>query len=131
MSEVYGTACSGGSCSESLMEERVLGNPIYNYQLLKRVTVYWANVEKAIGKVDGAGSLARMKKIKKKVLDLPTESDLVTAARRLNRLAEVYDLPAGDLVAGVIQVLDPVINSSGICHVMPCKKVTFLSEKLS
>ena len=38
---------------------------MYNYQLLKRVTVYWANVEKAVGRVDGEGVLARIRKIKR------------------------------------------------------------------
>ena len=62
--QVYG-GCPGGACDEETMMERVLGNPIYNYQLLKRVTVYWANVEKAISKVDREDTLSRIKKIKR------------------------------------------------------------------
>jgi hypothetical protein len=65
VSAVYGRACPGGQCSEQAVEEHVLGNPIHNYQLLKRVTVYWANVEKAISKVDREAVLAAIRKIKK------------------------------------------------------------------
>lgn len=98
--QVYG-GCPGGACDEETMMERVLGNPIYNYQLLKRVTVYWANVEKAISKVDREDALSRIKKIKRweqvksqhtlarRNRELPTESDLQSAARSLTYLAEV------------------------------------------
>ena len=40
-----------------MTRERIIGNHIYNYQLLKRITVYWDNVEQAIGKVDKKGTL--------------------------------------------------------------------------
>ena len=100
VSDVYGAACKGGECSESQLQEKVLGNPIYNYQLLKRVTVYWANVEKAIDKVDREAMLSKVRKIKRRSANLPSESDLQEAARTLTRLADVYSLNPEDLAAG-------------------------------
>jgi len=105
VSDVYGAACKGGECSESQLQEKVLGNPIYNYQLLKRVTVYWANVEKAIDKVDREAMLSKVRKIKRRSANLPSESDLQEAARTLTRLADVYSLNPEDLAAGSLMGL--------------------------
>ena len=41
--EVY-RECGEGECTESLTEA-IIGNPIHNFQLLKRVTVQWKNVQ--------------------------------------------------------------------------------------
>ena len=84
--------------------ERIIGNPIYNYQLLKRVTVYWANVEKAIGKVDNKGTLTRIKKLKTKQKKMPTEEDLKAAAKALNKLQDMYNIEPENLVAGNIGI---------------------------
>jgi hypothetical protein len=35
--------------------ERILGNPVYNYQLLKRLIVYYKKVESAVEKTDSSG----------------------------------------------------------------------------
>ena len=105
VSEVYKVACKGGECSESQLQEKVLGNPIYNYQLLKRVTVYWANVEKAIDKVDREAMLSKVRKIKRRSANLPSEADLQQAARTLTRLADVYSLNPEDLAAGSLMGL--------------------------
>ena len=88
--------------------ERIIGNPIYNYQLLKRVTVYWSNVEKAIGKVDNKGTLARMKKLKSKHKKMPTEDDLKAAAKAINKLQDVYNIESEKLVLGDIGIPDNV-----------------------
>ena len=82
--------------------ERILSNPIYNYQLLKRVTVYWSNVEKSIQKIDHKGTLARLRKIKSKHGKLPTEDDLKAAGKALNRLQDVYSLEPRNMVQGII-----------------------------
>ena len=84
------------------MRERIVGNPIYNYQLLKRITVFWDNVEQAIGKVDRKGTLARIKKLKGKHGKLPTEEDVKGAAKAHNKLQEVYKLDSSQLVIGNI-----------------------------
>merc|ERR1712066_380889 len=102
VSEVYSSSCPEGECSEQMTTERIIGNPIYNYQLLKRVTVYWSNVEKAIGKVDNKGTLARMKKLKSKHKKMPTEDDLKAAAKAINKLQDVYNIEPEKLVLGDI-----------------------------
>ena len=37
------------------MMQKVVGNPIYNYQMLKRLLVYWKNMEESIKKIDTKG----------------------------------------------------------------------------
>ena len=46
-------------CDEELMMQKVVGNPIYNYQMLKRLLVYWKNMEESIKKIDTKGELNR------------------------------------------------------------------------
>jgi len=102
VTEVYSSSCPEGECTEEMTTERIIGNPIYNYQLLKRITVYWSNVEQAIGKVDKKGTLARMKKLKSKHRKLPTEEDLKAAAKAINKLQDVYSIEPDKLVMGNI-----------------------------
>jgi hypothetical protein len=40
------------TCSDDVLSKRIVGNPIYNYQMLKRLMVYWKNMEDTIKKVD-------------------------------------------------------------------------------
>ena len=42
----------GEKCSEEEMVNRVMVNPIYNYQAIKRLVVYFKEVEKTLGSVD-------------------------------------------------------------------------------
>ena len=100
--QVYHSSCPEGECTEEMHTERIIGNPIYNYQLLKRVTVYWSNVEKAIGKVDNKATLARIKKLKTKQKKMPTEDDLKAAAKALNKLQDMYSIKPEQLVLGNI-----------------------------
>lgn len=79
--------------------ERILGNPIHNYQLLKRLTVTWKKVQKSIKAIDGKSILSKIKK-KKKREQLPTDADLSFAAKSLNNLKDVYKIPADDLTQG-------------------------------
>lgn len=39
-------------CDDTDILERIVGNPIYNYQMLKRLLVYWKNMEEDIKKID-------------------------------------------------------------------------------
>ena len=94
-----------------MTRERIIGNPIYNYQLLKRITVYWDNVEQAIGKVDKKGTLTRMKKLKSRHGKLPTEDDLKTAAKAINKLQDVYSLAPDQLVMGNIGMIPDNTNT--------------------
>jgi len=102
VSEVYSSSCPEGECTEEMTRERIIGNPIYNYQLLKRITVYWNNVEQAIEKVDRKGTLTRMKKLRSRHGKLPTEEDLKGAAKAINKLQDVYNLDPTKLVTGNI-----------------------------
>ncbi len=45
-------ADEGGPCSEKELTERVIVNPIYNYQAIKRLVVVFKEVEKAAGSID-------------------------------------------------------------------------------
>ena len=44
--------CPEGVCAREVMMEKIVGNPIYSYQLLKRIHVYMKNVEAALRNVD-------------------------------------------------------------------------------
>ena len=47
-----GEGCSNlQSCNEDILE-RIVGNPIYNYQMLKRLLVYWKSMEEEMKKID-------------------------------------------------------------------------------
>ena len=39
-------------CDDTDILERIVGNPIYNYQMLKRLLVYWKNMEEQVKKID-------------------------------------------------------------------------------
>ena len=108
---MYTSSCPEGESTEEMTTERIIGNPIYNYQLLKRITVYWGNVERAIGKVDKKGTLTRMKKLKSRHGKLPTEDDLKSAAKAMNKLQDVYSLAPDQLVVGNIGMI-PDINDA-------------------
>ena len=105
-----------------MTRERIIGNPIYSFQLLRRGTdLYWNNVEQAIGKVGGEGTLARIRNLKSLNGKLPTVEDLKAAANALNKLQEVYKLNPSKLVMGYI----------GDFHIEggKCNKLIFLQEK--
>ena len=39
-------------CDDKRLQERIVSNPIYNYQMLKRLLVYWKTMEDTIKKID-------------------------------------------------------------------------------
>ena len=45
------------NCAREVMMEKIVGNPIYSYQLLKRMHVYIKNVESALRDVDVKGKV--------------------------------------------------------------------------
>ncbi len=49
--------CSDLKCDADYMMEHIVGNPIYSYQLLKRMYVYLKNVESALRDVDTKSKL--------------------------------------------------------------------------
>ena len=48
---------NGDHCDEEVMMQKIVGNPIYNYQMLKRLLVYWKNMEESIKKIDTKGKV--------------------------------------------------------------------------
>jgi hypothetical protein len=44
--------CANGACGKEFMMENIVGNPIYGYQVLKRMHVYFKNVEATLKDVD-------------------------------------------------------------------------------
>ena len=90
--------CTDEGCSEDITEQ-ILGNPIENFQLLKRVTVTWQKVLSSIENIDGKKIVSNLKKIKKKE-KIPTDGDLNFAAKSINYLKEVYQFSSKDLTSG-------------------------------
>ena len=103
VSKVY-KECEEEECSEKDTED-ILGNPIHNYQLLKRVTVTWKKVQESIEAVDNDKLLKNLRKLKKKE-KLPTDGDKSFAAKSLNNLQEVYQLQSRDLAEGRLDGVD-------------------------
>ena len=98
VSGVY-TECGDREVCRDEDTERILGNPIHNYQLLKRLTVTWKKVQNSIKAMDGKRVMSRIKKRKKRE-QLPTDVDLSLAAKSLNNLKDVYRISAEDLTKG-------------------------------
>ena len=46
------------SCDEDVLD-RIVGNPIYNYQMLKRLLVYWKSLEEDMKKIDTKRKLSK------------------------------------------------------------------------
>ena len=44
------------NCDDDTLLQKVVGNPIYNYQMLKRLLVYWKNMEDSVKKIDTKGT---------------------------------------------------------------------------
>jgi len=79
------------SCDDDILE-RIVGNPIYNYQMLKRLLVHWKKLEEEMKNIDTKPSLSELKKLKHKYGGMPTNNDLTGAAKALIRLRSTYNL---------------------------------------
>jgi len=79
------------SCDQDVLDN-IVGNPIYNYQMLKRLLVYWKNLEEDMKKIDTKPSLSELKKLKHKYGGMPTNNDLTGAAKALIRLRSTYNI---------------------------------------
>ena len=51
------------SCDQDVLDN-IVGNPIYNYQMLKRLLVYWKNLEEDMKKIDTKREYIKDTKIK-------------------------------------------------------------------
>ena len=101
MSETY-KECKDDICSEH-ETETILGNPIHNFQLLKRVTVTWSKVVASIDsrETNGKALAKNLKKLTRKV-KLPSDGDLLSSAKSLLNLKQVYQLEPKNLVRGYL-----------------------------
>ncbi|XP_066955575.1 prolyl 4-hydroxylase subunit alpha-2-like [Macrobrachium rosenbergii] len=103
LQEYEQVSAEGVATDEGIME-RLAGNPVHAFHLMKRLTVdwrhiedqakkdYWINVVEAMsGGVGGRGGLS---------VRLPAEEDLHGAAQALVRLHDVYNLNMTQLVRG-------------------------------
>jgi len=101
--ELYkGENCSGNNCDDDILLEKVVGNPIYNYQMLKRLLVYWKNMEDSVKKIDTKVALADLKKIKHRHGGMPTDRDLQGAAKALIRLRSTFKMDLQQFSSGNI-----------------------------
>ncbi|XP_059092577.1 prolyl 4-hydroxylase subunit alpha-2-like [Tigriopus californicus] len=89
-------------CTDQNLMDKIVGNPIYNYQVLKRLNVYFKKVEEATKAVDTKKTLQELRKVRNKHGGLPTEADLQGAAKALNRLQDMYKLNITDFARGRI-----------------------------
>ncbi|CAB4054112.1 P4HA [Lepeophtheirus salmonis] len=90
------------SCIESKIFEQIVGNPIYNYQVLRRLIVNWKNTEDSLKKIDIKQIMTDIKRLKKRNGGLPDGKDLQTAAKALNRIHKIYDINTTEFSNGNI-----------------------------
>lgn len=44
-------------CDDETITQKIVGNPIYGYQILKRLHVYWKNLETSIKEADAKSKI--------------------------------------------------------------------------
>ncbi|XP_069179406.1 prolyl 4-hydroxylase subunit alpha-1 isoform X2 [Procambarus clarkii] len=99
----YEQVTAEGPATDEVIRERLAGNPVHAFHLMKRITVdwrhledqaktdYWRGVVEAMRGSDTGG-----------VVRLPKEEDLQGAAQALVRLHDVYNLNMSQLVRGTV-----------------------------
>lgn len=104
VNKIYDAECPNGreNCPQDIIVERIVGNPVYNYQLLKRIIVFYKKVENSINKIDLKGASSALKKLKKQYGGIPDEEDQKHLGKGILRLIETYNLQIEDLLHGVI-----------------------------
>lgn len=78
------------TCSDDILLDNIVGNPIYCYQILKRFNHDWKKMEEEIKSVEGIKTFRALSRVKNKYGGAPGDQDLQGAARALNRLQAVY-----------------------------------------
>ena len=89
-------------CSEDDLLQVIVGNPIYCYQLLKRLNFDLKKLESSLKGFDTSGTVLEVKRIARKFGGLPNESDLHGAAKALNRLQDIYRFNISEFSVGNI-----------------------------
>jgi len=92
---------STGVTSREELTQRLVGNPIHAYNLIRRFAIDIEIIEKDIAEDDWAASSVAVQKLRLGSV-APKDTDLHGAAQALIRLQDVYELDIGDLAEGKI-----------------------------
>jgi len=90
-----------GARNQEELTERLVGNPIHAYNLIRRFSIDVGNIERDIQEDDWAASSVAVQKLRLGSV-APKESDLHGAAQALIRLQDVYELDISALAEGKI-----------------------------
>ena len=85
--------------SDEALMEKIIGNPIHAYKMMKRFAVDWQLIEKDL-QTDEWSEVEFMLKKKRLGNVIPREEDLHGAAQALIRLQDVYELDIRDISKG-------------------------------
>ncbi|KAG7176015.1 Prolyl 4-hydroxylase subunit alpha-2-like 3, partial [Homarus americanus] len=95
----YEQVSAEGPATDEVMMERLAGNPVHAFHLMKRITVDWRHIEDQ-AKVDHWRGVEEAMRNVGVGVKLPREEDLHGAAQALIRLHDVYNLNMTQLVRG-------------------------------
>lgn len=85
--------------NEDEFQQRVAGNPIHAYRLMKRLTVDWKNIENILKTDDWNEAVRHLEYVRMKA-PFPSDEDFYGAAQALIRLQDTYELNITDLSRG-------------------------------
>ncbi|XP_057374183.1 prolyl 4-hydroxylase subunit alpha-1-like isoform X2 [Daphnia carinata] len=95
----YESVVEEKAASEEEFMERVAGNPIHAYRLMKRLYFDWQTVEKEIKTDNWRNALRRLEQVRMGA-KFPKEEDFFGAAQALVRLQDTYELNMTQLARG-------------------------------
>lgn len=97
--EDYESVIEEQALTEDDFMERVAGNPIHAYRLMKRLTLDWLNIENQIKSDDWRDAIRRLEHVRMGS-KFPKEEDFNGAAQALIRLQDTYELNMTELARG-------------------------------
>ncbi|XP_046438574.1 prolyl 4-hydroxylase subunit alpha-2-like isoform X3 [Daphnia pulex] len=97
--EDYQSVVEEKAASEEEFIERVAGNPIHAYRLMKRLYFDWQTVEKEIKADNWRNALRQLERVRMGA-KFPKEEDFFGAAQALVRLQDTYELNMTQLARG-------------------------------
>lgn len=97
----YASITEEGADTEDEFQERVAGNPIHAYRLMKRLTVDWNNIKHQLlnDQWEGAAAVKDLQDVVMKG-GFPNNEDFMGAAHALIRLQDTYELNITELSRG-------------------------------
>nr|XP_053657284.1 prolyl 4-hydroxylase subunit alpha-2-like [Cherax quadricarinatus] len=98
----YEQVLAEGPATEEVVVERLAGNPVHAFHLMKRITVDWKHIENQAKTDYWRGVVEAMRGVGMGAMGvhLPKDEDLQGAAQALVRLHDVYNLNMTQLVRG-------------------------------